>query len=79
MGIMYTLSDYRGSGFGHYLSKQMVNHILKEGDVPYLHIKHGNQPSINLAESLGFSKVMDVMWFGVKKTSSTDNSPNQDL
>ncbi|MCA0385654.1 MAG: GNAT family N-acetyltransferase [Firmicutes bacterium] len=79
MGIMYTINTHRGKGFGHILSKQMVNAILATGEIPYLHIKHGNQPSINLAESLGFSKVIDVMWFGVRKTSSTDSSLNQDL
>lgn len=65
MGIMYTMENYRQLGIGIFLSQHMINKILDMGQTPYLHIHHGNIPSIRLAESLGFRLVGDIHWFGV--------------
>ncbi len=67
MGIMYTLDTYRQKGLGIYLSQHMINRILSMGQTPYLHIHHGNMPSIRLAESLGFRFVGDIHWFEARR------------
>ncbi len=67
MGIMYTLESYRKLGMGLYLSQLMINKILSLGQTPYLHIHHGNIPSIRLAESLGFRLVGDIHWFEARR------------
>ncbi|MBE0449936.1 MAG: GNAT family N-acetyltransferase [Clostridia bacterium] len=66
MGIMYTLEGHRRRGVGEWLCKHLINSILKKNQLPYLHIWIENAPSIALAESLGFKRHSEVVWFGIK-------------
>ena len=66
MGIMFTLEDHRRRGIGEWLCKHLINEILKKNQMPYLHIWKENAPSIALAESLGFKRHSEVVWFGIK-------------
>lgn len=66
MGIMYTLKEYRRKGIGEWLSKHLINRILEKGEIPYLHIVVENAPSIALAESLGFKRHSEIVWFGIE-------------
>jgi len=55
-----TLPEYRGRGYARALSSILVNVILDQGDIPYLHVSPKNTPAIRLYESLGFTKRRDV-------------------
>lgn len=66
MGIMYTLDGHRRRGIGVWLCKHLINDILKNKQLPYLHIWKENEASIALAESLGFKRHSEVVWFGIK-------------
>jgi predicted GNAT family acetyltransferase len=55
-----TLPEYRGNGYARELSSVLVNAILDQGDVPYLHVSPNNTVAISLYEKLGFKKRRDV-------------------
>lgn len=65
MGIMYTLEGHRRRGIGEWLCMHLINSILEKNQLPYLHIWKENAPSIALAESLGFKRHSEVVWFGI--------------
>lgn len=67
MGIMYTKKEHRGKGLAKSVSIDLANKIINNGDLPYVHIVVENKNSIKLAESIGFKRYSDVMWFGIKE------------
>lgn len=66
MGIMYTRKEYRGKGLAASVTLDLVDKVINNGDVPFVHIVHGNDASVKLAESIGFKKYGDIAWFGTK-------------
>lgn len=66
MGIMYTKEKNRGNGLASSVSINLAKRIIDAGDIPFIHININNKASIALAESIGFKKYGEVMWFGVK-------------
>ncbi len=66
MGIMYTTEENRGKGIATSVSIDLARKIIDKGDMPFIHINVDNKASIALAESMGFKKHAEVMWFGVK-------------
>lgn len=66
MGIMYTKKEHRGKGLAISVSVDLAKKVIDNGGVPYVHIVTDNNPSINLAETLGFKKYGEIVWFGVK-------------
>ena len=54
------LPEYRGKGYAKELSSVLVNYILDQGDVPYLHVSPLNTAAVALYEKLGFKKRRDV-------------------
>lgn len=67
MGIMYTRKEYRGKDLAKSVSIDLAKKVFDINWIPYVHIIVENTPSINLAESTGFSKYGKVIWFGVKE------------
>ena len=55
-----TLPDYRERGYATALSSILVNTILDQGDIPYLHVSPKNESAVQLYEGLGFKKRRDV-------------------
>ncbi|WP_143153611.1 GNAT family N-acetyltransferase [Caloranaerobacter azorensis] len=66
MGIMYTKEEYRGKGLAVSVSIDLAKKVFDIGWIPYVHILVDNIPSIKLAESIGFKKYGEIVWFGVK-------------
>ena len=66
MGIMYTLKEYRKMGLAVSVSIDLAKKVIDGGKIPFVHIVTENEPSIKLAESIGFKKYGEIMWFGVK-------------
>ena len=54
------LPEYRGKGYAKELSSILVNAILDQGDIPYLHVSPLNTAAVALYEKLGFTKRRDV-------------------
>lgn len=66
MGIMYTKEEYRKQGLALSISLDLANKVLKNGDVPYVHIEESNKASMALAKTLGFVRDKRVVWFEIK-------------
>ncbi|EOC99413.1 GNAT family N-acetyltransferase [Caldisalinibacter kiritimatiensis] len=66
MGIMYTREEYRGKGLAASVSIDLAKKVIDNNWTPYVHIVTSNTPSIALAESIGFKRYGEVMWFGIK-------------
>lgn len=66
MGIMYTKKEHRGKGLAISVTWDLIRKVRDNGDIPYVHIVHGNEASVKLAESIGFKKYGDIAWFGIK-------------
>ncbi|KPU26630.1 hypothetical protein TR13x_09050 [Caloranaerobacter sp. TR13] len=66
MGIMYTKEEYRGKGLAVSVSIDLAKKVFDIGWTPYVHIVVKNIPSIKLAESIGFKRYGEIVWFGVK-------------
>ncbi|MBS4535305.1 GNAT family N-acetyltransferase [Clostridium sp. D2Q-14] len=66
MGIMYTRKEYRNKGLAISVTLDLINKVINNGDTPFVHIVHGNTPSVRLAEYIGFKKHGDIAWFGTK-------------
>jgi len=66
MGIMYTKEEYRGRGYAEDVTIDLVNKILKLGNVPFLTIVDGNNMSPGLAKKCGFiHEGVYTDWFGI--------------
>jgi len=55
-----TLPEYREKGYATALSGVLVNAILDQGDIPYLHVSVKNTPAIRLYEKLGFKRRREI-------------------
>ncbi|MBS4537966.1 GNAT family N-acetyltransferase [Clostridium sp. D2Q-11] len=66
MGIMYTRKDHRGKGLAISVTWDLIRKVINNGDIPYVHIVHGNEASVRLAKAIGFKKYGDIAWFGTK-------------
>lgn len=66
LGIMYTLKQHRNKGLGLWLSRHIMNEVMRRGEKPYLHIMVNNAPSIALAKALNMTNWGETVWFGVK-------------
>lgn len=66
MGIMYTKKEHRGKGMAASVSIDLAEKVINNNKTPFVHIINTNEASVALAESIGFKKYGDVMWFGVK-------------
>lgn len=65
MGIMYTKEEHRKKGYAVDVAVDLASKIIKDGNIPYVHIVDGNYKSIGLAEKCGFEKCGEVVWFGI--------------
>lgn len=66
MGIMYTQKAYRGQNIAYELSMDIIQKVIKKGDIPFIHIGLGNEASFALAKKCGFKRYKEIYWFGVK-------------
>lgn len=66
MGIMYTRKEHRGKGLAVSVSIDLAKKVIKNNGTPFVHIVTDNHASIALAESIGFKKYGNIVWFGVK-------------
>ena len=58
MGVMYTVKEARKKGYAIDLTMHVAEKLIKNNWVPFIHIVHGNNPSIELAKKCGFH----VLW-----------------
>ena len=64
MGILHVLEEYRGLGMARAITTALAERCLKAGLKPFLFIVKRNQASINLTESMGFTRQGVCCWFG---------------
>jgi len=50
-----THPEHRGKGYGTAITANLTNHILEQGDTPFLHVFKQNEPAIRLYEKLGYA------------------------
>jgi GNAT superfamily N-acetyltransferase len=53
LSAICTHPDYRGRGFAGQLTKHLIGHVARKGDIPFLHTESDN-PAKGLYEKLGF-------------------------
>lgn len=65
LGPMFTKDEYRKEGYAIDVTLSLVDEIVKEGKIPFLHVVKGNFASDRLAEKCGFKEYGDCEWFGI--------------
>ena len=63
MGFFHTLKEYRRSGYGEVVTKELMNIIIENNKTPFVYIKIENERSMPLVLKLGFDIVDKVSWF----------------
>jgi GNAT superfamily N-acetyltransferase len=64
MGILHVLKEYRGQDMARSITTALARRCLKAGIKPFLYILRNNRASINLTESMGFTRYGTYVWFG---------------
>jgi 8-oxo-dGTP diphosphatase len=64
MGMLHVLDEYRGRGMARSITTALAERCLKAGIRPFLYIVKKNTASIRLTESMGFTRVGELAWFG---------------
>ena len=62
-----THPDHQGKGYARKLLLSQLAAVLDSGSTPYLHVKSDNARAIQVYESLGFTKRMDVFFYVIAK------------
>lgn len=62
IGFLNVLEEYRQRGYGTDVTITMINTLLEQGDVPFVHIEEANVRSMNLALKAGFVKDRRINW-----------------
>jgi 8-oxo-dGTP diphosphatase len=64
MGILHVLEEYRGQGMARAITTALAERCLRAGLKPFLYIVKRNRASINLTESMGFTRRGVCCWLG---------------
>ncbi|MCL2565596.1 MAG: GNAT family N-acetyltransferase [Defluviitaleaceae bacterium] len=62
IGILKVLEKFRGLGLALELEGNMINTLLKRGDIPFSQIEFDNEASIGLHKKLGFEISKDTLY-----------------
>lgn len=62
-----THPNYLGNGYASYLISHVCNHIIQQGNIPFLHVKTDNVGAIEVYKKLGFVIRADVYFAIFKK------------
>jgi len=65
-----THPDFLGKGYASFLLSKISEHIVNEGNIPFLHVKQDNSRAIDVYKKLGFQIRTDVYFAVFKKTKS---------
>lgn len=65
LGPMFTKEAYRKEGYAIDVTLSLVEELLKDDKIPYLHVVKGNFASNKLAEKCGFKEYGECEWFGI--------------
>ncbi|MGM0510583.1 MAG: GNAT family N-acetyltransferase, partial [Thermoplasmatota archaeon] len=69
LGFLHVKEDWRGRGFAKSVTESMCQYALENGLIPVIDIFKDNEPSLDLAKSLGFQKIGENHWFGGEITT----------
>ncbi len=69
MGFLHVKEEWRGRGFARSVTESMCQYALENGSIPVIDIFKDNEPSLNLAKSLGFQHIGENHWFSGEITS----------
>jgi len=69
-----THPDFRGRGYAKRLIARVVNGILEDGRVPFLHVDAENEKTIALYRQLGFADVNTVPMVLVRRSEGSQAS-----
>jgi ribosomal protein S18 acetylase RimI-like enzyme len=62
-----THPDHLSKGFAKRLLLSQVNQIIKQGNIPFLHVRDDNYRAINVYKNLGFSTRTDMHFYMLRK------------
>lgn len=65
MGPMFTKEEFRKEGFAIDVTLDVIDKLLKDNKIPFLHIIKDNEASHKLAKKCGFEEHGTVKWFGI--------------
>lgn len=65
MGPMYTKEEYRKEGYAMDVTLDLLDKLVKNNKIPFLHIIKDNIASHGLAKKCGFEEYSTVKWFGI--------------
>lgn len=62
-----THPDHVGKGYAKQLLLSQVNQIIKQGSIPFLHVRDDNYRAIKVYESIGFTTRTDMHFYMLRK------------
>lgn len=62
-----THPDHLGKGYAKQLLLSQVNQIIKQGSIPFLHVRDDNYRAIKVYESIGFTTRTDMHFYMLRK------------
>lgn len=65
-----THPDFLGRGYASFLLSKISEHIVNEGNIPFLHVRQDNSRAIGVYKKLGFQIRTDVYFAVFKKTKN---------
>lgn len=66
MGCMFVLPEHRRKGYAKEVTYDLVRKLREQDLLPFMHIVQTNSPSIQLAETMGFERLKEIVWCEVK-------------
>lgn len=67
LGMLYTLPEYRGRGYGVKMVIAQCIKLLDMGQIPYSCVIKGNKVAENITDKYNVDYVCDVTWCGIDK------------
>lgn len=66
LGFLHVKDPWRGKGYAVAITKTLINHALKAGQVPVVDIYKDNHPSLELARKFGFREIGENHWLSCR-------------
>ena len=62
-----THPDHAGKGYAKQLLLSQINHIIDEGNIPFLHVREDNHRALEVYKRLGFETRTAISFFVLQK------------
>lgn len=73
VGLLHIFPEYREKGYGAALEAHVINHLVRQGRIPYGHVVMGNELSLKIQRKIGFQFSEENMYWVFSRDESECN------